>query len=405
MKMGFQSMTSLKPVYLQKVKQQNMAGILQKIWEHESISRVELVELTGLTSGTITNLTQELLQIGLIHESETSSGSIGRKRIMLKLRTDRFGIVGLDIGRTSYEVVLTDLAGRIMKSAEGNTDGIRNPEQVLDLVAPHLESFKLNAADAKSPIIGLGVSIPGPMDKKTGKLLTPPNFPGWEGYPLQSELERRFGMRVFIEDDARSSALAERWYGLGRKVQDLLFVTMGMGIGGGVITSGELVVGSNGLYGQVGHITLLPGGEVCACGNQGCWETVGSIPGILRRWQSGGDTIDDFIQAVREGEPDATQCMQETLYYLECALTTLFNTYDPDVIVLGGKLYPYLTMHLSEIHNRVRARLYAFVRDRLQIESATFGASQNAVGAASLVFGTLLNEPLQMLGAKDTKET
>lgn len=397
-------MASLKPVYLQKVKQQNMADILQKIWEHESISRVELVELTGLTSGTITNLTQELLQIGLIHESETSSGSIGRKRIMLKLRTDRFGIVGLDIGRTSYEVVLTDLAGRIMRSVEGNTVGIRNPEQVLDLVAPHLESFKLSAADAKSPVIGLGVSIPGPMDKKTGKLLTPPNFPGWEGYPLQSELERRFGMKVFIEDDARSSALAERWYGLGRKVQDLLFVTMGMGIGGGVITSGELVVGSNGLYGQVGHITLLPGGEVCACGNQGCWETVGSIPGILRRWQSGGDTIDDFILAVREGEPDATQCMQETLYYLECALTTLFNTYDPDVIVLGGKLYPYLTMHLSEIHNRVRARLYAFVRDRLQIESATFGASQNAVGAASLVFGTLLNEPLQMLGAKDTKE-
>ncbi|MCC3371877.1 ROK family transcriptional regulator [Cohnella sp. REN36] len=394
-------MTTLKPVYLQKVKQQNMADILQKIWEHESISRVELVELTGLTSGTITNLTQELLQTGLIRESETSSGSVGRKRVMLKLRTDRYTIIGLDIGRTSFEVVLADLAGRMIKSVEGNTVGIRDPEQVLDLVAPHLESLKTDAADKKSPVIGLGVSIPGPMDKKTGKLLSPPNFPGWEGYPIQSALERRFGLNVFIEDDARTSALAERWYGLGRKAQDLLFVTMGMGIGGGVVAKGELVVGSNGLYGQVGHITLLPGGEICACGNEGCWETVGSIPGILRRW-SEGNTIDGFFQAVREGDPAAVQCMQETLYYLECALTTLFNTYDPEVIVLGGKLYPYLTMHLSEIRSRVKARMYAFVRDRLHIESATFGASQNAVGAVALVFGALLNEPLQTLAGPKT---
>jgi len=89
--------------------------------------------------------------------------------------------------------------------------------------------------------------------------------------------------------------------------------------------------------------------------------------------------------------------LKETLYYLESALTTLFNTYDPDVIVLGGRLYPYLTMHLGEIRDRVKARIYAFARDRLHIESATFGASQNAVGAAALVFGALLAEPLQVL--------
>ncbi|MFD0711466.1 ROK family protein [Paenibacillus sp. GCM10027626] len=389
-------MTDIKPIYLQKVKQQNMALILQKIWEHETLSRVELVELTGLTSGTITNLTQELIQLRLIRESETSSGTVGRKRIMLKYLQDRYLIVGLDIGRTSYEVVLTDLTGRILKSVEGNIVGIHDPEKVLDLITPHLETMKAYAAGKGSPIIGLGTSIPGPMDKKIGNLLKPPNFPGWEGYPIQSALEARFGLKTCIEDDARASALAERWYGLGRKVQDLLFVTMGMGIGGGVIMKGEIVVGSNGLYGQVGHITLVPNGAVCACGNEGCWETVGSIPGILRRW-GGGETIDDFFQAVNQGDVKAAECLKETLYYLESALTTLFNTYDPEVIVLGGRLYPYLTMHMDEIRSRVKARIYAFAQDRVHIESATFGASQNAVGAAALVFGELLAKPLQML--------
>ncbi|MBB6673039.1 ROK family protein [Cohnella nanjingensis] len=166
--------------------------------------------MTRLTSGTITNLTQELLQTGLIRESETSSGSVGRKRVMLKLRTDRYMIIGLDIGRTSFEVVLADLAGRIIKSVEGNTVGIGQPEKILDLIAPHVRSMGRYASSRGTPVIGLGVSIPGPMDRKSGQLLSPPNFPGWESYPITSTLEKKFGLRVFVEDDARASALAER---------------------------------------------------------------------------------------------------------------------------------------------------------------------------------------------------
>ncbi|WP_168735717.1 ROK family protein [Cohnella fermenti] len=387
-----------KPVYLQKVKQDNMSVLLQQIWKHEAISRVELVELTKLTSGTVTNLTQDLIQLGLIQESETSSGSVGRKRVMLKYNLERFLIIGLDISRTSYEVILTDLTGRIVKSAEGNTVGIHQPEQILDLIESHIRSMNHYAASRGTPVIGLGVSIPGPMDRKAGQLLSPVNFPGWENFPIVSTLESRFGLHVFVEDDARASALAERWYGLGRSVQDLLFITMGMGIGGGVITRGELVEGANGLYGQVGHITLVPDGQLCACGNRGCWETVGSIPGILNRW-SAGHSIDEFFHAVRQGDPTAQQCLTQTLRDMESALTTLFNTYDPEIIVIGGRLYPYLAMYMNEIRAGVKERIYSFVRNRLTIEPATFGSSQNAIGAVALVFEHLLMAPLQILTA------
>jgi predicted NBD/HSP70 family sugar kinase len=386
-------MSGSKAMYLQKVKEQNMSKILHRIWQRGAVSRVELVELTGLTSGTVTNLTQELIGAGLIYESETTSGTVGRKRVMLRYNPDRYRIMGLDIGRSSFEVVLTDFTGRVLASSEGSTVGIGDPEKVLGLIAPQLESMKTLAAKQGCPVIGLGVGIPGPMDIERGVLYRPPGFPGWEGYPVRDALTAKFGLKTWIEDDAHTSALAERWFGLGKSNRDLVFVTMGMGIGGGMVSNGEIVRGMNGLYGQVGHMTLVPGGEKCACGNEGCWETVGSIPGILRRW-SGGDRIEDFFLAVRSGEAAATACFGETIYMLESALTNLFHLYDPDVIVLGGKLYPYFDEYLGQIRSRVKERVFAFARERVRIEPSTFGSSQNAVGAAALVFGKLLKEPL-----------
>ncbi|WP_161601284.1 ROK family transcriptional regulator [Paenibacillus luteus] len=396
-------MTIEQPIYLQKIKQDNMSVLLQQIWEHEGISRVELVTLSKLTSGTVTNLTQVLIQLGLIREYATSSSAIGRKRVMLKYNTDNFMIIGIDISRTSYELILTDLAGQVIKSVEGNTVGIHQPAKILDLIVPLIQNMINHASTKGMTVIGLGVSIPGPIDRKVGKLRTPPNFPGWENFPIISTLEKKFGLRVFVEDDARASALAERWYGLGRNVQNSLFITMGMGIGGGVITKGELVEGANGLYGQVGHISLIPNGLLCDCGNRGCWETVGSIPGILRRW-SVGDSIDDFFHAVHQEDPHAVQCLKDTISDLESALTTLFNVYDPEIIVLGGRLYPYLAMYMDEIRVRVRERIYPFVRNQLRIEHATFGSSQNAKGAVALVFEQLLTSPLQMLSLENVKE-
>jgi predicted NBD/HSP70 family sugar kinase len=390
-------MNGVKTIYLQKVKEQNMSLILQHIWEQESISRVELVELTGLTSGTITNLTKELIKYGVIQESVSSSGSVGRKRVMLRYNPDRYRILGLDIGRSSFEIVMTDFTGRVIKSVTGNTIGLQKPEKVIELIAPHLDAMKHLAQKQGCAILGLGISIPGPMDIKLGVLLSPPNFPGWESFAVRDVFQEQLGLRVWMEDDAHTSALAERWFGWGRTNQNLIFVSMGMGIGGGIISGGELIRGMNGLYGQIGHMSLIPHGLRCACGNEGCWETVGSIPAILQRWSGGGDTIESFFRAVREEEAAALECLKETLYAIESALTNLFHLYDPDLIVLGGKLYPFLAEYMPQVLLRVKSRVYAFASERVYVEASTFGSSQSGVGGAALVFGNLLMEPIFLL--------
>lgn len=385
-----------KIAYLKQVKQSNMSEVLENIWQHRQISRVELVEHTGLTSGTITNLTHELIELKVIREFEAISGNVGRRRVMLGFDPGQYRIIGLDIGRASAEIVVVDLNGKILKTIERDMSDRRGPDEYFEVIDPLLIEVKREMEAAGYTILGLGVGVPGPMDYGAGKLLDPPNFPGWKNFPLQRTLEEKYGLVCLIEDDARTSAMAERWYGLGRTIHDLVFITMGIGIGGGVVTDGKIVRGTNGLCGQVGHMTIVLDGKICDCGNRGCWETVGSIPGILSRW-SGGNSMEQLRAAILAGDPEAVRCMEDTLSYLEMALINVYNLYDPELVVLGGRLYPYLADYLLPVQNHLRSRLYAFAKDRLRIEPSTFGTSQSAVGAAALVFGFLLSEPVRLL--------
>ncbi|MDR6552230.1 ROK family protein [Paenibacillus qinlingensis] len=385
-------------IYLQQVKQHNLSVILKDIWKHNQISRIELVESTGLTSGTLTNLTHELIEAKVIREyqSVSGTGSVGRKRVLLAFDPHFYRIIGLDIGRTSYELVLTDLTGTKLQSKNGNIDAALGPEGFMAIIGPQLELLKSEVLADGKKILGLGVGIPGPIDYARGSLIHPPNFEGWDGYPLQQVLESRYGIPTIIEDDARTSALAEGWYGFGRNGMNLVSITMGIGIGGGVISGGGIVRGANGLYGQVGHMTIEPNGIRCECGNKGCWETVGSIPGILRRW--GGSDMDAFMRDVRDNKADACACIEATLQYLETALVNIFNMYDPEVIILGGRLYPYLNPYLALIQDRMRNRIYAFAKERVLLRPSTFGSSQSAMGGTAAVFEALISRPVEILG-------
>lgn len=387
--------------YLRQIKQYNMSQVLKDIWNLEPVSRIELVDETNLTSGTITNLTLDLLKAGLLKETELTTGSVGRRRVMLRLNEMSFKVIGIDIGRSSYEVVTTNLIGQILQSQEVEIDRHTDPLQVLEGVVAIVREMMSQISTQNDKLLGIGLSIPGPMNLKEGVLLVPPNFPHWEHFEIRKELERRLGRKIVMNDDARTSALAERWFGHSRKLKEdsFVYITMGYGIGGGVVSNGEIILGTNGLYGQVGHITVVPGGELCECGNRGCWETVGSIPGILRHWNHGKkeSTIEDFFEAVQAKDPSAERCLEWTLQMMESTLTTLFNVYDPALIIIGGKLYPYLESYLPRIRHHVQASVYPSARSHVMIESASFGTSQSAVGAASLVFGELMERPLDVL--------
>ena len=385
--------------HLQEVKQKNMSAVLRVLWQKERISRVELVKETGLTSGTITNLVQELVEHGVVREIGAVSSTVGRRRIQLQLDDVLHRIIGIDIGRTSYAVVMTDLAGRIIRSSGGDLPQGHGPESTLDVVAGRVLALTGEAQKAGGRILGMGVGIPGPMDVEAGALLQPPNFSKWDSIPLRRLLWERFSLPVWMEDDARTSVLAEGWYGLGKQGGDLVFVTMGVGIGCGIFMDGKLIRGAHGLCGQAGHTTIVPFGEVCQCGNVGCWETVGSIPGMIRRY--GRDVgIGELFAHAEAGDAQAQRIVEETISCLVIALINICNMYDPAIIILGGRLFAYFSPRLHEIADRVKAHTYAAVRGHIRIEPSTFGDLQSAMGAAGLVLNALMTEPIRTLGSE-----
>lgn len=376
-----------------------MSMLLREIWQNQPISRTELVERTGLTSGTITNLTKELIQYKLIYEAAASSSSVGRKRMKLHFSQERYRLIGIDIGRSGFDIVMTDLTGMILKKARETTKA-SSPDFILKKIHTYLKPMcEQVLADGRS-ILGIGVGIPGPIDVKKGILLSPPNFPGWDQYPIRSELESEYHVPVFIEDDARVGALAERWFGKGKDGRDLVYVTIGMGIGSGIISNGELVRGANGLYGHVGHMTLVPDGDVCECGNRGCWETVGTIPNILKRWNElrnqSSSTFNDFCLAIEADDTSAQICLNETISYIESALVSIFNVCDPELIVVGGPFFSIIS-RFEEIRNRVRSRIYTFAKDKVIIEPSSFTSLGVAIGGVGLVLGEIITDPLDIL--------
>ncbi len=402
-------MREARTVYLQKVKNENASHILHHIWELEAVSRIELVERTGLTSGTITNLTQSLIGMRIIKESEAVSDSVGRKRVNLRFDGSHYAIIGIFIARDVLSAIMCDWMGQPLAQVEHDIAGMSNPEQIIERIEPFVQNMLLLASEQKRTVVGIGLSIPGPMDITKGKLLNPPNFPGWQGFPIQSVLEGKFGIRVYMEDDARTSALAERWYGIGRTGRDLVYVTLGSGIGSGIIQNGKVLRGTNGLLGQVGQMSMRladnnrdAGTDSAVCEknrqgigspNYGCWEDLSSFKGILMRWGKQG-SFEDFIAEVNRQEPYAASVMQETVRMLEAAIITMFNMYDPEVIVLGGKLYPYFAPYMEQAAANIRSRVYDFVQDRVFIEAATFGHLQELMGAVGLVFGKVMNDPM-----------
>lgn len=349
-----------------------------------------------MTSGTITNLTHELIERKVIRENESVSGNVGRRRVMLGFDTGYYRLFGLDIGRSSYEIVLTNLQGEILDSISSKLSDNSGPDGYFQEIIPALAQLKEKAEKSGYQILGMGIGVPGPIDYRNGSLLSPPNFPGWNGFDLQAKLKKYIPIPTFIEDDARTSALAEYWFGNRRNVESLLFITMGIGIGGGLVSNGDIVRGTNGLHSQVGHMTLERNGKLCDCGNRGCWETVGSIPGILNRW-SGGHTMLALEEALAKQDPEALKCMEDTLSYFENALINVFKFYDPELVVLGGRLFPHLSKYLSTITSNLQQRQYSIVKDKLRLEPATFGSSQSAVGGAALLFRQLLEEPISCL--------
>jgi glucokinase len=314
-------------------------------------------------------------------------------------------LLGLDVGGTKLSAVVADAEGRILATERRPTRSERGVRPIVDDAVAMLRGVAARAGVRWEDARGLGVSFGGPLDATRGIVYSPANLPGWDAVPLLDLLEEAFpGVRIVMDNDANAAAAAEWRFGAARGFANVLYVTMGTGIGGGVIADGRLVRGANGAAGEIGHICLVPDGPTCGCGRRGCLEALCSGPAIARRAREklaagmdGGDLLraanvppdelrtEHLLDAARRGNAFAVEHFQETAYFMAWGVGAALNLLNPEIVVLGTVATAAGELFLAPLRQHVRRFAMARSADAVRIVPAALGDQVGDYAAISLL--------------------
>ncbi|MGE5591682.1 MAG: ROK family transcriptional regulator [Bacillota bacterium] len=395
----------------QLIRDLNVSTVVNTIRRHEPISRAELAERTQLGKSTVTGIVNELLRDGFLVEAGAAESGGGRPRVMLRLNSQARYTVGVKLAPTSVTTALTDLHAQVVQRVEHHVLPEKGSEAIIaDLVGSIREVMARQQVDPNT-VIGIGVVLPGLVDPHTGVSLSS-YFLNWRDIPLKAALEKELSLPVFIDNDANAYALAEHWYGAGQGSVNMLGVTVGIGIGSGIIIGGQLYRGGSKGAGELGHITIDPNGPPCACGNNGCVEAFASDAGMARfareaaQAQPGslltglagaGEEItrDVVVAAARQGDRAARQALAMAGRYLGVGLANAVNLLNPDRIVVGGEAVAQAgDLLLDPVRQGLRERAFSVLADDIRVVPARLGQDAWLVGAATVVLEEVFKPPI-----------
>jgi len=310
-------------------------------------------------------------------------------------------IVGVDLGGSKINVILSDSSGNIEARDLRDTLAHEGPDAVIKRI---IDSIKQVASRVEiSKIAGIGIGAAGACEVATGVITLSPNLTGWHDIPLKDLIQREFNLPIYVENDATVAALGEHYFGGGVGIANLIYVSVGTGIGGGIIIADQLYHGASGSAGEIGHMTIDINGPRCPCGNIGCWETLASGTALTReavkRIEAGAQTsilnfadgelekvsAQSVFLAAQEGDRLAKELISRTGYYLGVGLVNLVNIFNPQLILIGGGLSqmgPLLTEPATKV---VKKRAYELPARAVRIELARLGADAGALGAVVMV--------------------
>ncbi|SOD62428.1 Sugar kinase of the NBD/HSP70 family, may contain an N-terminal HTH domain [Streptomyces zhaozhouensis] len=388
------------------LRRANRAALLRQLYFHGPLSRHELGLATGLSSGTVSNVTGGLLADGLLAEAGSVESDGGRPRTLLRVAPDCGRLVGVDVGETGVRVALYDVALTELARAEFPLlDGGRDVGTVVGHIGAGVAAVARVAAVALDELLGVGVGVPGIVERAPGVgAVVHAATVGWDAVPLESLSRAAIGLPprvpLRVANGARTFGQAETWYGAGRGSRDAVIVLWGSGVGACIVAGGAPYGGTGSAAGEFGHTTLRLGGRRCRCGAFGCLEAYVGAWGLLERWaESGGAAggadhergVSRLREAAESGDPDARRLLAEAAEFLGAGVSDLINLFNPERIVIGGwaglALGPRL---LPQVRRVAESRALPHPARRVTIELGRLGPDAVTVGAATLPLADFL---------------
>jgi predicted NBD/HSP70 family sugar kinase len=386
------------------MKRNNQLAILASIRDNGPITRVKLKKKTKLSWGTITTSTKELLGKGIISEIGSVTTGVGRRPVELDLNRERNLVLGLRLGTVLVRSVLVDVKGTVVDELELPVEPRGPAREILaTLVKAGRQILKRREVDPRA-LAGIGIAAPGAVDFATGVCLYAPHHPQWKEVPLKKRMEEAFGVPCLVDQAYNCFVLSEKLFGHGRGLESFIGVLMGTGLSAGIVINGEVYRGADSLAGEFGHTTVDRDGPLCACGNNGCIEAyvsgpaiacfaeeeAGKRPGslILRPGKNGrhGVTAQSIEKAAREGDELAREVYSRMGTILGVGLSNLINMFNPQRIILGGRLANAAEFFLPACLETVEKRAWRASSREVMVSELPNGP---VLGAAALVLQQL----------------
>ncbi len=370
------------------IREINQAIVLDKVRTDGMASRSEIAAFTGLSPATVSGITAELVEYGLLRESAIGESAGGRRPVLLELVGSAGHAIGVKVTESAVLVVLTDLNAEVVDRRLMQLDHHSVQDVVEAIVVAVAE---LTADAATHPVHGLGVGVAGVVDSRNG-VVHHATYHDWRDVPLARLLEERIDMAVIIDNDVNALTAHEQLFGAGRDVSNLLVISLGRGVGLGMVLDGELYRGVRGGAGEFGHVKLALAGRVCACGQDGCLEAMVSNPALAMQVSErlGRDVgILEAGEIARAGDVEAIDVFASAARLLGVAVANLVNLLNPELVVISGEGAWVLDITSPAFEDTLDSHCFDGLRDDFDVVVETWDDEAWACGAASLLLGQL----------------
>ena len=387
----------MTPANQRSVRRHNLGVVLRHVAERGPRSRAAIAQETGLNKTTVSSLVGELIEFGLVRETELEQrGTVGRPPLPVELSGDGVAGLGLEIGVDFLAARADDLSGTECHSGRVAVDNRGRPvEAVLDDLAGLARDALQGLAGAGVVPAGAVVALPGLVDSE-GCLLVAPNL-GWTGVFVPDDLTKRLGKLPFpvgAENEANLGALAELWQGAGRELRDFLYISGELGVGAGIVVGGELFRGAQGFSGELGHVTVDPEGELCACGNRGCVETRVALGALLRAaGVDPGAGVGELAARAETGDERALAALADAGRWLGVGVASAANVLNPRGVVVGGYFAPLARWLSPGVQEELDARVLSSEHEGPRVITSELGGDAAVRGAAALALRRLYEDP------------
>ncbi|MCB1489794.1 MAG: ROK family transcriptional regulator [Bauldia sp.] len=379
-----------------KAKAINLWVVFEAIRVNDAISRSDISDATGLSKQAVSDLVDELADLAFVEQRRKNRSGVGKPPTLVSIRPDGAFTLGVDVEFDRLMCVAMNFAGDVLYRADAELRDLRPEHAALDIAATARQVIAM-AGIPEERLLGIGLATPGPFAVPG---LAPPRLPDWDGIKLRELLVRSTGLKVSLANDGQCAITAEWRFGeTARHLSNFVYVSLGMGLGCGVMINGAAFGGASGNAGELAHTTAVPGGNLCICGKRGCLETYVSIDSALRYLSEHGLDLPspDAFDLLGPDHPLVKGWLDEAVEPLRTGLNTLENLFDPETIMLGGNAPAWLIDTLIARVQPLAPSVGRAHREMPPLVKASLGRDSVARGAAALPILATLNPQYRQL--------